>query len=81
MTLLVQAGKLSQDTVVNFAREFLLSDKHVPKEMVTLLVRYVSPQDESLLLKYSRVASYLASLVRTFSFKKIISEHHFLGVD
>ncbi len=64
MTLLVQAGKLSRDIVVDFAREFLLSDKHVPKEMVTLLVRYVAPQDESLLLKYSRTASYVASLVR-----------------
>ncbi len=61
--MLVQAGKLPRDTVVDFTREFLLSDKHVPKEMVTLLVRHVEQQDESLLFKYSRSASYLASLV------------------
>lgn len=63
MTLLVQAGKLPRDKVANFAREFLESDKHVPKEMVSLLVRYVEPQDDCLLLKFSRSASYLASLV------------------
>eukprot|EP00029_Vermamoeba_vermiformis_P007235 TRINITY_DN3073_c0_g1_i2.p1 TRINITY_DN3073_c0_g1~~TRINITY_DN3073_c0_g1_i2.p1 ORF type:complete len:1052 (+),score=232.64 TRINITY_DN3073_c0_g1_i2:374-3157(+) len=62
MTLLVQAGKLPRDTVVDFTREFLLSDKHVPKEMVTLLVRHVEKKDESLLFKFSRSASYLASL-------------------
>jgi hypothetical protein len=62
MTLLVQAGKLPRDKVANFAREFLVSDKHVPKEMVSLLVRYVEAQDDCLLLKFSRSASYLASL-------------------